>query len=314
MNKHTLTLLGSVHGELRVAASTLHETLGALIEGARLATRFVVEGESLRKGPRPSWLDAACAFDVTALSAGSAVMTLEALTLHEVDAARFGDLCQRSLFDRDQRRIGERTAVDLFAQVLAAVVEDEADDIIADRPLLDSCVRFARAAGPAFAGVQLEGLSGRDTPLVITPDQAPRIERLRDATPPPQAVRVAGTLDTISASRPDVLLKLNDGTTVPARLEDHDAQALRSLFGTPVTVSGKAHFRPSGRLLLVDVESIAPASATDRVFESAPVATRRLPVALPVAQDASSGVPAFFGTWPGEESDDDLLAALRAIG
>ena len=40
MNKHKLVLLGGLPGELRISATVLHEAVGALIEGARLATRF----------------------------------------------------------------------------------------------------------------------------------------------------------------------------------------------------------------------------------------------------------------------------------
>ena len=314
MHTHKLILMGGVHGELRVSASVLHEAVGAVIEGARLATRFVVEGESVRKGPRPSWLDAACAIDITALSAGSAVIALEAPTLQEADTARFGNDGQRSLFEEYVRGIGKQTAVDLFGQVLASVVEGEADDIVADRTLLDTCVRFARVAGDGFEGVQLDGLRGRESPLVVTPQHVPQIERLRDETPAPQAARVAGTLDTISASRSDVILTLNDGTKVPARLEDHDSEVLKELFGKQVVVSGMAHYRPSGRLLHLNVESIGEATASDRLFEAMPVARRRLPTATPVAQDESSGVSAFFGTWPGDETEDELLEALQVIG
>jgi hypothetical protein len=37
------------------------------------------------------------------------------------------------------------------------------------------------------------------------------------------------------------------------------------------------------------------------------------PVFDPVPQDAMSGVSAFFGTWPGEETDAELLALLDEI-
>lgn len=313
MNKHKLTLMGGADGELRILAALLHEAVGALIEGARLATRFAVEGESVRKGPRPAWLDSACAVEITGLTAGSVVIAIEAPTLQEVDAVKFGAEGQRSIFEEIDRGFGEQTAVDLFGQVLASVVESDAHEVVADRALLDLCVRFAKVSGGGFYGVRLEGLRGRDEPLVVTPDHVPQIELLRDETPPPQAARVAGTLDTISVSRSDVILKLKDGTKVPARMEDHDPESLGALFGKEVVVSGMAHYRPSGRLLMVDVESIGKAGPNDHLFEMAPVARKRLPVATLVAQDDSSGVSAFFGTWPGEESEDELLEALRAI-
>jgi len=314
MIKHSVVLMGGTHDELRVSATTLQEAIGALVDGARKATRFAVEGESVRHGPRPTWLEAACAIDITGLSAGSANVAVEAPTLQEADTEKFGDGGQRSFFEDQERLLGGQTAVDLFGKVLAAVVEGPVDDVSADRALLDTCARFARTASGAFTGVQLVGLQGRSTPLLVTPDHVPQIELLRDETPQPQAVRLSGTLDTISASRADVILTLKDGTKIPARLEDHDSDVLKELFGTDVVASGVAHFKPSGRLLLLDVESICAASKSDQLFETMPTGRRRLPVVTPVGQDATSGVSAFFGTWPGDESEQDLLKALKVIG
>lgn len=314
MIKHGIVLTGGTHGELRVSASVLHETIGALLDGARRATRFAVEGQSVRHGPRPAWLDAACAIDITGLSEGSANVALDAPTLQEADADKFGDGRQQSFFEEQDLGLGKQTAIDLFGKVLAAAIEGSVDNLSADRALLDSCVRFARVAGGAFNGVQLHGLQGRAKPLTVTAEHAPKIEVLRDETPQPVAVRLSGTLDTISASRADIILTLKDETKVPARLEDHDSAMLQQLFGSDVVVSGVAHFRPSGRLFLLDIESLDTARENDQLFESLPTARQRLPVAVPVEQDDTSGVSAFFGTWPGDETEEDLLEALKAIG
>lgn len=314
MNKHALTLLGGRPDELRISAPVLHQAVGALIEGARLATRFVVDGESQRKGPRPAWLDAACAFDITGLSQGSAVISMEAPTLQEIDATRFGPEAQSSLFADPDARFGEQTAIDIFGRVLASIAEGDRDDVVADHALLDSCARFARVSGADFQGLRLDGLRGRSTPLEITAEVADLIELLRDETPRPQAARVAGTLDTVSASRSDVVLTLKDGGRVTGRMEEHDLEALRLLLGREVVVSGMAHYRPSGRLLMMDVEELGVARPEDRIFQRAPVARRQRFVAEVAASTDESGVSAFFGTWPGDETDAELLEALRAIG
>lgn len=308
MKEHTLTLMGGTAEEVRVPASVLQEALAVLIDGARAATRFAVEGESTRKGTRPAWLEAACAIEVTALTAGSAVVGVEAPTLEDADPARFAS----ELFEEGVA-LGRATAVDLFGEVLASVVEGEADSVMADRALLDVCARFARVGGAGFAGVRLGGLRNRDTPVEVTAVHAEQIERLRDETPTPQAVRVAGTLDTISASRADITLTLRDGTKVPVLLEGHDPDALKVLFNERVLVSGMAQYRPSGRLLRVLGESIGRARAEDAIFEVLPRAVAPLPVVLEQRQDEETGVSAFFGTWPGEESDGDLLDALQSM-
>lgn len=313
MKKHRMTLLGGARGELRVPVDVLLEMVGALLDGARQATRFFVEGESSRKGPRPAWLDAACKIEVTGLTAGSAVVALEAPALSDAAPDRFGGAHQVSLFAEPQRLIDSgSSAVDIFAGVLASVVQGDRDRVLADRALLDTCVRFARSARDGFDGIQLEGIAGLDAPLVVRREDVTKIELLRDETPGPKAVRVTGTLDTISATKSDVLLTLSDGTAVAARLDTHDNEQLKSLFGSRVVLSGMAQFRPSGKLLVIDVEHLSPARDGDALFESAPKATTR-PFATLLSQDETTGVSAFFDTWPGDESDEELLGALEEI-
>ncbi len=313
LTQHRLTLIGGPAGELRIPASVLHEAVGALIDGARLATRFVVEGESQRKGARPAWLDAACDFEITSLSAGSAVIALEARPLQEIDAARFGTAAQGTLFGQSNAHIGEHTAIDLFGALLAILREAAPDEVVADRALMDGCARFARVSGSGFHGLRLDGLRGETSPLLLGAEDVPRIERLRDGTPPPQAARLTGTLDTVSASRPDVVLVLADGTRIPSRMDEHDLEPLRLLLGKEVVVSGMARFRPSGRLLALDVEAIDLAREADAVFRRAPSARAQRPGILSAARADASTFADVYGTWPGDETDAALLDGLRAI-
>lgn len=74
-----------------------------------------------------------------------------------------------------------------------------------------------------------------------------------------------------------------------------------------------ARFRPSGKLLLVDAECLGEAEPGDEVFDEAPAAQVGQMAAPVVPQDKKSGVNAFFGIWPGDETDEELLAAVRAI-
>ena len=134
-----------------------------------------------------------------------------------------------------------------------------------------------------------------------------------------RAVRVAGILDTVSATRNDVELTLKNGASVSARLETHDNERLKSLFGSRVVVSGMARFGTSGELLTIDVEHLGPAGEGDVLFERVPSSPSSpgspvRPVVTLRPQDVTTGVSAFFGTWPGDESDEELLlAALDAI-
>jgi hypothetical protein len=315
--KHTLTLLGGPSGEVRISAETLSEAIAALIDGAQRAARLFVDGESTRPGPRPAWLDAVCRdISVTGLQAGSTVIRIEAPTLAEAAPEHFRHLAQASLFGEPGAILDPtQSAVDLFGNVLATALAGERDALVADRALLDACARFARIAGrPDSRGVRLDGIAGREAPVEVAREALPRIELLRDETPPPSAVRITGTLDTISATSNTILVMLPDAHMVQARFEDPDPEILRGLFGKRVTISGMARFRPSGRLLLVDATYLGPATPNDVIWERVP--TARPGTASPVfttPQESISGVAAFFGIWPGEESDEDLLRALQEI-
>lgn len=311
-----MRLIGGPDPGPRVSASVLVEAVSALLEGAQRAVRLRVEGESVKQGARPSWLDAVCRIQVTGLASGSVVIGLDAPTLGAAFPERFGpDAHAASFGDPAAALDGARTAIDYFGEALATLMAQDSSSTQADRSLLDACVRFARAAGKEYTGLQLENVAGRTQPVFVGRDHVPVFERLRDQIPAPRALRVTGTLDTISASKTDILLRLDDGSALLGRLAQPDPEGLRSLFGTKVVVSGLAHFRASGRPSVFHVEHIGPAAEYDDLWTRSPAA---LPsplemVAHTVPQDNRTGVNNFFGTWPGDETTEDLLAALKEL-
>ncbi len=315
MKQHTITLRGGP-ADLRVPADVLVELVSALQEGALRAARFVVEGESVRKGPKPAWLDAVGRFDVTGLTQGSAVLQIEAPSLAEALPERFGVTSIAFFADPSRTVDTSHSAIDFFGAVLTSALRGDREGLLADRPLLEACARLARAPGRGFRSVILNGIANTPSPIELFSTDVHRIEVLRDGTPTPRAVRVTGTLDTISVSKTDIVLRLADGTAVAGRVEHHDPEELRGLFAKRVVVAGLAQYRPSGKLLVIDAEHIGPATAGDVLWEQqpAPRSVRIDPIAMAVPQDESSGVAAFFGTWPGEESDEELLAALSELG
>jgi len=180
--------------------------------------------------------------------------------------------------------------------------------------MLDACVRFVRAAVDPFDGVRLEEVDQGNSIEVRAADAA-RLEHMRDETPRPRAVRVVGVLDTICPERNGILLKLQDGTLFPGRIGATDPEALPGLLGARVAIEGMAFSRPSGQLSTVDVDYLGPAREHgDELFEQAPGPFGGpLPASRPVPQDERSGVAAMFGTWPGDETDEELLAALAEV-
>ena len=136
-------------------------------------------------------------------------------------------------------------------------------------------------------------------------------------TPEDRRVIVAGKLEMIRHSDRRFTLILPTGAVLHGVASERvDLSDLAGLFGKPVLVSGTVKFRPSGSVLRVEADRIEPASADDvAVFSSAPA-----PLVDDLDPDAGrlplgrwSGMAAVIGQWPGDETDDQILAALAEL-
>jgi hypothetical protein len=315
VKQHRLVLQGGSADRLRLPIELLSALLAAVQDGSRLATRFYVEGLSAQAGPRPRWLEACTAHLVTGLHPGSAVLELEAPLLQDVAPEQFGGQQQRDLFAEPNEPVGpDCSAIDLFARVLHQVKAGNAAAVQADRALLESCLRLARLPRVEFSSVALCDGGDDCNSVELSAADVPRLEALIQDTPLPQAVRFACLLDTISMSRQSVLLKAYSGESVLARLGPRiDPEQLRTLWNQRVLVTGTAHYRPSGSIQQIAVDGLQPAEPHDELFSQTPLPTSRQPVFRSEPHDQRSGVAAFIGTWPGDESDAELIAALQAV-
>jgi aspartyl/asparaginyl-tRNA synthetase len=144
-----------------------------------------------------------------------------------------------------------------------------------------------------------------------------RLQDMTELKPQPRQVRVTGVLDKIRHSTRSFGLKLEDGTEVRGVLNTREqTEELKQFLGKKLLVLGRAVYRVSGKLLRIDAEGFEAGEGQPRLFAKVPVAREIRPAIVPIkpASHQQQGVSAFFGTWPGEETDEDfeqMLAELR---
>jgi hypothetical protein len=139
---------------------------------------------------------------------------------------------------------------------------------------------------------------------------------LTHATPQPRRVRVAGRLDLMGASQGVLKLHVATGGIVTAIWEGEEAlEQFAPFFNKDVVCEGLGVFRPSGTLLRIDADALAPASERDEFFRYAPVAEANTDLAR--SARLRSGEPSvyssFLGSIPPEESDEEFAAAVDAL-
>ena len=88
---------------------------------------------------------------------------------------------------------------------------------------------------------------------------------------------------------------------------------MRDYWGKKVTVKGMAQYRPSGAIRLLEAQVIKPFEAGEEVFETSPQTQISLAFERPAGRQSKdrSFLQDIWGKWPGDETIDDLLAALK---
>lgn len=292
---------------LPISASLLRR----LEETARPCVRMLLEGTSASVGAPPAWLERAS--DVRTLGFternGKSVLHVKAPQLGDAVPEMFD---QATLWPSLARP--DDTAIQLIGKVSHVVRRQEAGSDLYDFPLLKHLIHWRRLFQKDLRSLAFPANSHSHDPSDLMDDQvSTNALLLSDQTPTPRQVRVIGKLDMVRHSTRSFALLLSDGQEVRGILNDDDPDLLQQYFGREITIFGKAIYRPSGSLLRIDAQEILDTVEGRSAFSLIPPALTHHPKLDRKIQLPSKGVTAFFGTWPGDETDEELLAALGEL-
>ena len=278
------------------------------------SVRMALEGSSSSVGAPPLWLRKATDVRITGFSeeSGATVLNLEAPMLGEAAQELYA---QDTLWET--KPSPKETAVNVLARVLQDVGNANVESILYDRPLLGRVSRLKRLFGDRVTAIRLPAAKGDGRmPTVVNEQLVESASRLSDRTPPTAHIRLTGKLDMIRHSTRSFGLLLEDGEEVRGVLETQDQmEELKRLLGSNLLVVGKAVYRPSGKLLRIDAQGFEPGNGQPRLFAKVPPPREKQPNILrtKITEYHRKGIAAFFGTWPGDETDQDFERMLKEV-
>lgn len=309
MENRTVRMDGPRTMGSHVRGRVLAEATELLVHGTQRALRLRTQGRSAARGSVPSWIEAASevVISIDASTArhasGPTLLHVQVPTLLEAAPNAFQ---QVELFPELDVR---RTSFDYLVDSMSAAVSPTGDDALYDLPFLE----FLRKRSVLFdAGVEtlqfIDGAGRSRSLLELTLGSLQSLKSLEEQIPLPQRIRLAGFLDTIRASDLSFVLVLNDGSRVRGVADD--PAALQAHWKTRVVVSGRVYYTSRQRIQRIEAERIIDATDRDMdVWGLAPTVDLS-PSQLRRHQGPRSGLSAIFGRWPGDESDEEVLAAL----
>lgn len=308
----TVTLHSEQHFGKKLPPKAFGELLRVIPEAIRFSIRMAFESRSQAKGKRPKWLNAAS--DIRFLDHSGDDETVLHFAVPELGDAAEVLYRQKEFWNTKPEPTD--TGFDLFADVINDVAIGNADSDRFDRPLLHQIERFKNGLNGTFHRVDFTGNRvSMSKPAVINADIVDAAARLSHNTPEPQQTRVFGTLDMIRSSTNAFAIKLKNGEEVRGVLTEGKVFHLTELLEKDVLILGKAVYRPSGKLLRIDADEVLLAGDQDRFFEAVPKPKQSRFDLKEVVRDQQykKGVAAIFGKWPGDESDEEIEAALKEI-
>jgi hypothetical protein len=220
---------------------------------------------------------------------------------------------QRRLWDDGPKP--EETAFELFGAALHDVADRRTESDRFDPGMLRRIQTYQRVLRRGIDRITMP-----DTILdrrgQIDSDVVAAASELHAVTPAPRRVRVAGRLDVMGASQGVLKLDVRSGEIVTALWDgDEPLESIRDFFNRDVVVEGIGVFRPSGSLLRIDADAIAPASSQDEFFRTVPSAVGRRDYHK-LARLKIGEKPAYAqlrGSLPAEEPDYEFDAAVSAL-
>jgi len=278
------------------------------------SVRMAVEGTSATVGAQPMWLRRASDVRILGFAEkhGSTLLNLEAPPLGEAAKELY---TQNALWET--RPPEDDTAINVFARVMLEVRKANPESTLYDRQLLRRFSHLHSLFTHDVLSVRLPAERGDLEPSALLDEQVVRnAARLADRAPPPAQIRLTGRLDMIRSSTRSFGLLTDEGVEVRGVLDSQEqTDSLKAFLGRRILVLGKAIFRPSGSLLRIDAAGVEAGEGQPSLFSKIPVARSARPqlIRSKAGDVQKRGVAAFFGAWPGEETDEDFDAMVKEL-
>lgn len=136
---------------------------------------------------------------------------------------------------------------------------------------------------------------------------------LSNRIPSPRQIRLVGRIDMVRWSTRSMAIRVEDGTEYRCAVINEEVGDLGQYGGHEVTVLGEAIYRPTGSVLRLDVEQVLNTTVGRAAYSEIPLSFENRQEVARQRQTARTGISAVFGSWPGNESDEELLAGLSEL-
>ena len=272
--------------------------------------RMALTGRSAQVGQPPKWLQAAWDVRATEFSrrGSDTVIHMRVPMLGDAAPKVFE---QKQLWDNSVKP--DETALELLGKLVHDVSEQAINSDSYDGHMLTRLAGWNGLLKSRISTIILptNGISSSNS--MLNGSVVANARSLSNRIPAERQVRVVGRIDMVRHSTRSMGLRLDDGSEARCSVVNEDIGDLGNLLNKEVTILGKAVYRPSGTVFRLDVEQVLETTEGRGQFSQVPLPMEIQPRDERRAQTPRTGVAVIFGTWPGDETDEDMVEALAEL-
>ena len=207
--------------------------------------------------------------------------------------------------------IFQLTPMSLVIQSFRSALIDDEDKDNLDKPLLKTLLKFKKNFINKDETIYFSNRSSIPE-IEIRKKDVNKIEDLEENIPEPKKIIINGQLDEMKISKNKLGLLTADGVVNIFANDKSIVKGIVSFMGKDVTISGMAHFKPSGKLSYIEIHDYYEPGVKDKIFSKKPSS---LDIQQQIQLQLKNGkqrnpLSSITGKWPGDESLDELLNML----
>ena len=292
-----------------ISSKELASILLALCTTAESVTRLLSSGSGRRIGGNPSWLAESTNFTVTGLTQGSTVIQFKAPFLRETT----NNISSPKDFWLNPPGL-EYTALDLVAYAIEDAGNNNSTGEYYDSYVLEAMRKLGRLTHKGEVRLELVPQGLARGKFILNKAVCQKMSSLKQSIPKQQTFIVSGRLDRVNYKSRNFYLSIGQNSKILGRLQPKslDIEDLRQFWGKPVTIEGMVHFKVDGKPRIIEARKICARSEGDELFEELPE-IRPLFSKTDEYRAQSFNIRDIFGTWPGDETIEELMATLKEL-
>ncbi|MFH0992140.1 MAG: hypothetical protein V1799_19230 [bacterium] len=307
--KYIVSIKGLDTPQGSITFSALKHIINALSVGSERALRLVLEGESVKKGPIPEWLARSSDFVLTGVRKGSTSLVIQ--------APQLGDIAPEQIKQQDlwnEVPSPEDTALSILSKSVRDANRENYDSDRYDPGVLDALLECKRLLNGDDIQIKISSKERATEGFTLKRSAFDKIEALKLATPEPQAVLISGFFDMIQHSRRRFTLRMENNEVVRGKIDEgsFSVESMRDLWGKKVTIKGTMYYAASKKPRLIEAQVIVAQRAGDEILRDLKLPLQVSEVITHLHKESHQGIVSeIWGKWPGDESTEQILEALK---